>query len=154
MSRILIAAGLATLIAGQSLAQAPAPAPAPAPSATADKTGEADAEKPQIASLIVFGNDPCPRSTDGEIVVCARLPEGERYRIPKRFRGKRSADAPAPDTWANRVSTLESVSRQGLPNSCSVVGSGGQTGCMQQFLHQAWQERHQAKVQTDADDAP
>ncbi len=143
--RFPIVAVLFALAATPSLAQNDA---APAAAAPAD-----DSPEPRMASLIVFGNDACPRSNDQEIVVCARLPEAERYRIPKRFRGKRSADAPAPDSWTNRVSTLESVSREGLPNSCSVVGSGGQTGCFQQFLHQAYQDRHQPKV-GDTDEAP
>ena len=137
--RILIAAALVAFVA----------APAEA------KRDKGDADPPPVTSqLVVFGDDPCPRSSDNEIVVCARLPESERYRIPKRFRGKRRADAPAPDSWAQRVDTLETVSREGLPNSCSVVGSGGQTGCMQQFLHQAWQERHQNKIDADTDAAP
>jgi len=40
----------------------------------------------RISEIIVYGNDPCPRSTDDEVVVCARKPESERYRIPERFR--------------------------------------------------------------------
>ena len=33
--------------------------------------------KERIATLIVYGNDPCPRSSEDEIVVCARQPESE-----------------------------------------------------------------------------
>ena len=40
----------------------------------------------RISEIIVYGNDPCPRSTDSEVVVCARKPESERYRIPERYR--------------------------------------------------------------------
>ena len=36
--------------------------------------------QPNIAEIIVYGNDPCPRSTDDQVVVCARRPEAERYR--------------------------------------------------------------------------
>jgi hypothetical protein len=104
----------------------------------------------RIASLIVYGNDPCPRSTDSEIVVCARQPENERYRVPKRFRGKKAE--PAQQSWANTVRELEYVSRMGTPNSCSPVGSGGQTGCFAQFLRQAREERRQARA--DAADVP
>lgn len=148
--RLLIAAGFAALLVSPIFAQRPISQSELVP--PKEKAGDAPA--PTMASLIVFGNDPCPRSTTDEIVVCARLPEGERYRIPKRFRGKRAADAPAPDTWTNRVSTLESVSRAGLPNSCSVVGSGGQTGCYQQFLHQAYQDRQEAKAEKAQSDVP
>lgn len=131
--RLLIAA-TALLLSAPAFAQG---APAPA--------GD-EAPRERTSTLIVFGNDPCPRSTSEEIVVCARMPESERYRVPKRFRGKRE-DAPAPDTWANRVSTLETVSRVGTPNSCSPVGSGGQTGCYSQFLRQAREERRQAQAE-------
>ncbi|MDB5682433.1 MAG: hypothetical protein JWM75_131 [Sphingomonas bacterium] len=132
--RFLSAALLTGLLAAPTLAQ-------PA----ADPPRESPAER--ASTLIVFGDDPCPRSSGQEIVVCARLPESERYRVPKRFRGKR-ADAPAPDSWTSRVSELETVSRAGLPNSCSVVGSGGQTGCYAQFLRQAREERRQAEAET------
>ena len=149
MQRFLIAAGLAAVLPFSVGAQAPISQRELVPPKEA-----ADSAPPAMATLIVFGNDPCPRSTNDEIVVCARLPEAERYRIPKRFRGKRPADAPAPDTWTNRVSTLESVSRAGLPNSCSAVGSGGQTGCYQQFLHQAYQDRQAAKAEKAQSDVP
>jgi hypothetical protein len=113
--------------------------------ATAPATAEDTA--PRRSTLVVFGNDPCPRSSDDEIIVCARMPESERYRIPKRFRDKRPADAPAPDTWANRVTELETVSRIGTPDSCSVVGSGGQTGCYSKFLREAAEARRQQKAE-------
>ena len=133
--RFLIAAGVVSLLAAPAFAQ-----PATPPAA-----GD-DAPPQRMSQLVVFGNDPCPRSRDDEIVVCARLPENERYRVPKRFRGKHEHQ-PAPDTWTNRVSELETVSRAGTPNSCSVVGSGGQTGCYQKFLHEAYQDRQQAKAE-------
>jgi hypothetical protein len=110
-----------------SLALAAEPAPAPPP----DK----------ISTLVVYGNDPCPRSTTDEIIVCAREPESERYRIPKRLREKKRKNAPAVEAWSNTVRQLDYVSRAGLPNSCSPVGSGGFTGCYQQLLAQARAER-------------
>ena len=39
-----------------------------------------------IAEIIVYGTDPCPRSTEDQVVVCARRPEAERYRIPPNMR--------------------------------------------------------------------
>ena len=87
----------------------------------------------RIATLVVFGDDPCPRSTDDEIVVCARQPESERYRIPKQFRGKQYNEA-RDGSWAGTAKVLEYVSRQGLPGSCSPNGSYGQTGCFRKFL--------------------
>jgi hypothetical protein len=137
-SRILIAALSGMLLALPAQAQ-----DAPAGGGSGADTGE------KMSSLIVFGNDPCPRSSADEIVVCARLPESERYRVPKRFRGKRE-NAPATESWTSRVSTLETVSRAGTPNSCSPVGSGGQTGCFSQFLRQSREERRQAETDADA----
>jgi hypothetical protein len=128
---------MAALIGGLLAVPASAQTRVPVPDA-------AEGPPQRMASLIVFGNDPCPRSNNDEIIVCARLPESERYRVPKRFRGKRE-DAPAVESWSSRVSTLETVSRAGTPNSCSPVGSGGQTGCYSQFLRQAREEQRQAK---------
>jgi hypothetical protein len=105
----------------------------------------------KISALEVYGNDPCPRSSGDEIVVCARLPESERYRVPKRFRKERKRDA-ASVSWGSRVQALEYVSRTGRPNSCSPVGTFGQSGCTQQFLTQWRTERDQA--QEDAGDVP
>jgi hypothetical protein len=33
----------------------------------------------RVNEIIVYGTDPCPRSTDDEVVVCARKPESHRY---------------------------------------------------------------------------
>ena len=99
----------------------------------------------KIATLIVYGNDPCPRSTDDEIVVCGREPESERYRIPKRLR--KTKESAQGRSWTDRVRTLETVSRAGLPNSCSPSGSNGQTGGFEKLLQQARDERRQAASQ-------
>ena len=40
----------------------------------------------RVNEIIVYGTDPCPRSTDDEVVVCARKPESERFRIPENLR--------------------------------------------------------------------
>lgn len=100
----------------------------------------AGAPKPErIASLTVYGNDPCPPGADDEIVVCGREPESERYRIPKSLRETKYQ--PPARSWASRVHTLDDVSRAGRPNSCSVVGTGGQTGCYAHALEQWFAER-------------
>ena len=101
---------------------------APVLAAPSAKTSEA-----KISTLLVFGNDPCPRSTEDEVVVCARQPESERYRIPKQFRGKRY-NAARDGSWAGTAKVLEYVSTRGLPGSCSFVGTAGQTGCFRRFL--------------------
>lgn len=93
------------------------------------------AEKPpeRISTLLVYGNDPCPRSAPDEIVVCARQPENERYRIPKQLR-KQAYNEARDGSWAGTAKVLEYVSRQGRPDSCSPVGSYGQTGCFRRFI--------------------
>jgi len=102
-----------------------------------------EAREPRISTLVVFGADPCPQSSDEEIIVCARRPESERYRIPEQFRHKRSEEPAL--SWATRTRTLDMVSRRGIPNSCSPIGSNGQTGCLRQFLETARAEREAAK---------
>ncbi|MEH6759178.1 MAG: hypothetical protein V7676_16970 [Parasphingorhabdus sp.] len=94
-----------------------------------------DPEPPdRLVSLIVYGSEPCPAGKDGEIVVCGREPESERYRIPKELREVKYR--PAEQSWASRVHTLDDASRSARPNSCSVVGYGGQTGCYAHALEQ------------------
>lgn len=99
----------------------------------------------KVTTLVVYGDDPCPRSSDEEIVVCAREPESERYRIPKRLR--RAKPDAAERSWGDRVQVLEMVGRQGTPNSCSPIGSNGQTGCLTQFMRQAREERQKAAAE-------
>lgn len=101
-----------------------------------------------IAEVIVYGNDPCPRSTDDEVVVCARKPEAERYRIPERFRP--SGPRQTREAWANKATQFETMGATGI-NSCSAVGPGGQTGCLQQIIDKA---RAEAREQTVSDTPP
>jgi hypothetical protein len=96
--------------------------------------------EPRTSNLTVYGNDACPKSTADEIVVCAREPESERYRIPKRFRETRKDD-PVNRSWSSRVATLEDAARPMRPNSCSPDGSNGQTGCVAAALRQWFDER-------------
>ena len=101
----------------------------------------------RISEIIVYGNDPCPRSTDDDIVVCARKPESERYRIPERLRtgGPRQTR----EAWANKARALETVGATGI-NSCSPVGPAGFTGCLVQVVKQARQESDEATQQNTA----
>lgn len=114
---------------------------------------EAVAPPPRrTVSAVVYGNDPCPASRDGEIVVCARQPESERYRVPKRFREARARAQPGSNAWGNKVATLDQVGRtsSGVPDSCSAVGSGGQSGCYRAFLAQARQQRKADRAEAAA----
>jgi len=91
-----------------------------------------------VAEVIVYGTDPCPRSSDDAIYVCNRLPESERYRIPPRLRD--TAPPQARESWAQRAKALETVGDTGT-NSCSPVGPGGHTGCMMQVIREAREQR-------------
>ena len=92
---------------------------------------------PKISQVIVYGDDACPASTDDTIVVCARKPEGERYRIPENLRDEGS---PRSESWANRAVELQYVGRSGI-GSCSTAGPGGMIGCFEQLVRQARAER-------------
>ena len=104
--------------------------------------------KSKVSEIIVYGTDPCPRSTDDEIVVCARKSETERYRIPERFR--RGGSTQSRQAWAVRARQFETVGATGV-NSCSPVGPGGFTGCVGQLTRQAFDERNE---QVAGDTAP
>ena len=96
------------------------------------------------STLVVFGNDACPTTgPDNEVVVCARRPEEERYRIPRRIRERQ----PTETSWASRVEGLEEESRQMRPNSCSVVGSNGFTGCTAAMVRQWYAERRARRAE-------
>jgi len=93
----------------------------------------------KMSQSIVYGKDNCPVATGDEIIVCARLPEAERYRVPELFRGG-DLLSPKNEAWANKVVALERVGRFGT-DSCSPVGLGGFTGCTQRLLAGAAAER-------------
>jgi hypothetical protein len=94
----------------------------------------------KINQLIVYGDDPCPASTDGSITVCARKDESERFRIPKPLRD--NPNDSVNQGWTERVKAYETVGAFGT-NSCSPVGAGGATGCMSQLIHNAYAEKKQ-----------
>jgi hypothetical protein len=98
----------------------------------------AAAQNGRISEIIVYGTDACPRSTDDEVVVCARKPESERFRIPERYR--QSGPRQTREAWANKALAFETYGRTGV-NSCSPVGPEGFTGCTQQLINKAFKER-------------
>lgn len=99
----------------------------------------------RTVTTTVYGADPCPQPKDDEIIVCAREPESERFRIPKRFRSGPRTESGASASWASRAAGLERAQRFTRPNSCSAIGSNGQTGCTEAMLQQWFRERHMAK---------
>ena len=107
----------------------------------------APAQTPMERYVEVYGNDPCPPSPPGEIVVCARKPEKERYRIPQALR---STPGNGPnESWANKANALEYVGRSGT-GSCSTSGPGGWTGCWSQMMRAAKADRAQSKAEAAA----
>ncbi|TFI59171.1 hypothetical protein E2493_06510 [Sphingomonas parva] len=90
----------------------------------------------RISRVVVYGSDPCPQGPDGEIVVCARRPDGERYRVPRELRDEVTADDPESTSWAAKAESLEYVGRGGI-QSCSTTGPGGASGCWAEMMR-AW----------------
>jgi hypothetical protein len=101
------------------------------PAAAQDEAGD------RVNTVIVYGEDECPPSSDGEIVVCARMDENERYRIPEALR---QSESPENEPWANKVRAYETVGNFGAL-SCSPVGAGGELGCTAKMIEAAYQER-------------
>ena len=129
MTRLtFIAAGAASLFAGGVALPAPALAQ-------------------NQAEILVFGTDPCPRATDDDIVICRRLPESMRYRMPDQYRD--SSSFQERQSWTNKSKTLQTVGSTGI-GSCSAVGPGGYTGCLTQQIQAARQERQQAEQEATA----
>ena len=94
-------------------------------------------DEARVNQLIVYGEDECPQSTEGEITVCARLDESERYRIPPDLR---TSNDPANQPWAARVKSFEAVGAFG-PLSCTPTGLGGELGCTAKMIEAAYAER-------------
>ncbi len=140
--RIALALLATAALAGPGFAQqpgVPVPEAAQAQSAAPARAGPDDI---RVNQLIVYGDDPCPQSTDpNEVTVCARLPDSDRYRVPPNLR--ENPNEPGSNSWANRATELSSVGRTGT-DSCSTVGGGGFTGCFNQIVSQARAERRAA----------
>ena len=111
------------------------------PAAAQDSTTEQSGQR--IAEIIVFGNDPCPRSTDDEVVVCTRVDDRYRYRRPDAYRP--SGTYQQRQAWANKARSIERVGRTGI-QSCSPVGPAGYTGCMEQMINDAREESREAEA--------
>jgi hypothetical protein len=122
MNRALVPSLLASLFAAAALSS-----PAAAQQGPEEKYNQ----------VIVYGDDPCRQSTGDEIIVCARLDEGERYRIPQILR---DSDAPENTAWTERVRELETVGAFGTL-SCTPTGPGGALGCTQKLIDQAYAEK-------------
>lgn len=108
-------------------------------SAVAESSIPADTPE-RFSVLVTYGDDECPEAEADEIVVCAQQPESERYRIPKKLR-ETEEELTGEQSWSSRVASHEEVARSSRPNSCSVVGTNGWTGCQASIMRQWFDER-------------
>lgn len=103
------------------------------------------AEPPQrIRSILIKPGEDCPKAEGNEVVVCA--PIESPYRVPRALRDE-GPIKPQNQAWGTRAITLDEVSRRasGIPNTCSPIGTGGQTGCTLQLIQQ-WQAERAARA--------
>jgi hypothetical protein len=121
---------VASALVGSGLAAA---LPATAQQASQQRTRE----------IIVFGTDPCPRATDDEVVVCARRPEKDRYRLPEALRP--SGPPQLSQSWGVRSKALATIGQTG-PGTCSGVGPGGDFGCALKDIQRGVAERNEQDV--------
>ncbi|MBC7521028.1 MAG: hypothetical protein H7268_08050 [Sandarakinorhabdus sp.] len=142
-------------VKGPMLAPAPAPAVAPAADAASPRStlkpapaANADTSQPRQRLVTVFGTEACPKPTStDEIVVCARLPDSELYRIPERLRSANNTRVSP--FQANRALLLGDATggAGGSIGSCSAVGSGGMIGCNQRQVD-AWAQDRTNRMTT------
>jgi len=110
-----------------------------------ERTLGTTADGKRIVSMVIYGDDPCPEGKDGEIVVCARQPERDRYRLPKQFRKPVKPGEPG---WGARAGETADVGASGI-GSCSAVGAGGATGCNRQMMRAARDARKAEKAEQE-----
>ncbi|GGB33989.1 hypothetical protein GCM10011380_24280 [Sphingomonas metalli] len=130
-----------TLLSGVLLATLPGPAGAQV------EDGAAGRAPQRVRSIMLEAGQACPKAEGDEIVVCR--PAEEPYRIPKQFR--RDGPIAVPNqSWVNRAADIDQTSRVagGLPNTCSPIGTGGQTGCSMMWLQQ-WAAERRAQKRAD-----
>lgn len=98
------------------------------------------------AVVEVYGNDPCPRETADNAVVCYRKPERDRFRIPEKLRP--SGTPQQRESWSAKAGEVISLGATG-PQSCSAVGPGGYTGCMAKDIRAAEKARKEAEAEAN-----
>ena len=105
------------------------------------------AQTQTVGEIVVYGTDPCPRATDDTVVICRRLPEAMRYRLPEQYRP--GATFQEKQSWTNKARAVSNLGNTGI-GSCTAVGPGGYTGCLTQEIDQAKQTRKQEEQATTA----
>jgi hypothetical protein len=121
------------------------PTPAVAQESSSEQSVTQKPDGTIVITLLVYGEDACPLTNGDEIVVCSRRPEAERYRIPPKLRQKADDFSGDRGSWTSHNEALEASTRFTRPNSCSTVGTGGQTGCLAAALHQWYLEKQMEK---------
>ena len=91
--------------------------------------------------LTIYGNDPCPAQN-----ICVRAPESQRYRLPQSQNPQGTRQQR--QSWSRQARALSTVGNTGT-GSCSAVGPGGFTGCLNQEIKQGLKESREAQ-QNDA----
>ncbi len=105
------------------------------------------AQTNQSGVLLIYGKDKCPTNENGdEIVVCRRLDESERFRIPQDLR--EAEVKPQQESWAVRQKDALSTGGTGV-GSCSTVGAGGGIGCFGQAAAQSRAENRKRKEEQE-----
>jgi hypothetical protein len=107
--------------------------------ALAQPSSGASTSEPKVNQLFIYGDDPCPPSSNDLINVCVKLPDGDRFRIPENLRS--DPNDPGNQAWAARASELKYVGRSGI-GSCSTTGPGGMIGCFSDIVRAARAERN------------
>ncbi|MCL6729907.1 hypothetical protein [Sphingomonas hankyongi] len=107
----------------------------------------ATAQTQTVGEIVVYGTDPCPRATDDTVVICRRLPEAMRYRLPEQYRP--GATFQEKQSWTNKARTAATLGNTGI-GSCTAVGPGGTSGCLVQEIEQNKQTRKQEQQATTA----
>ena len=115
----------------------------PAAAFAQDKQAETGQPPQRIRDVTLAAGQRCPAGTATEVVVCHTL--DNPYRIPKALRD----DGPIPaanQSWGARTQTVDQVGRVagGLPDTCSAVGTGGQSGCAM-LTNQQWAAEQRAR---------
>lgn len=124
---------LATLVATPVLAQ---------------EAEDGNAPPQRVRSVLLYGDDQCPKAqSEDEVVICSKVGESP-YRIPKSLR--KSKFSPESVSWTRRAEVVDEVNRVTLPGSCSPIGSFGHTGCTIQMLQQWRAERAEQKAEEAA----
>ena len=118
------------------------------PAMASAQEAQVDTPPQRIRSVTLTGDQTCPKSTAGEVVVCSTL--DQPYRIPKQLRDDKPIAAQN-QSWVNRAATMDQVGRVagGLPDTCSAVGTGGQSGCFLPRNHAYAAERRAPASETN-----